>query len=61
MDDERWYVELDDGVGADKSARDDGPLEVGDNFVCSDGTPWRIVEADPARRFARAVPDSERI
>lgn len=54
-----WYVELDDGSSADRSATIDGAakLQVGEVLQgTSYGRKWRIDRVDADRMYAHAVP-----
>jgi hypothetical protein len=55
-----WYVELDDGGGADRHTEIDGaaPLKAGDKLPATlHGRAWRIKRVDADKRYAVAIPD----
>jgi hypothetical protein len=54
-----WYIELDDGSGADLHTEIDGTvrLEIGDVLPGRIyGRKWRIKRVEPDRKYARSVP-----
>ena len=52
-----WYVELDDGGGADRHTKiSGGTLEVGELVPHAHGRAWRIDRVDQDSRYAHAVP-----
>jgi hypothetical protein len=55
-----WFVELDDGGGADRHTKiNHGTLEVGELVPHAHGRTWRIDRVDQDSRYAHAVPADE--